>query len=83
MTIDKTMYSVQSNDGKCKTKIILSATKSVNSERDIPIAELLSEKLSKIQKSEGFVINGTESILNPPYIAGDIKSFLKKPELNI
>lgn len=78
MTIDKTMYSVQSNDGKCKTKIILSSPKSVNSERDIPIAELLSEKLSKIQKSEGFVINRNGKYIEPAVYSRRYKKLLEK-----
>lgn len=78
MTIDKTMYSVQSNDGKCKTKIILSSPKSVNSERYIPIAELLSEKLSKIQKSEGFVINRNGKYIEPAVYSRRYKKLLEK-----
>ena len=68
MTIDKTMYSVQSNDGKCKTKIILSSPKSVNSERDIPIAELLSEKLSKILDPFLVVLNALPKTALAPII---------------
>ena len=65
MTINKTMYRVNDNDGAHKTKIVFSSPKSATSERDIPIAGFLAEKLKGMQKKEGFVINNRGKYIEP------------------
>lgn len=65
MTINRTMYRVIDSNGTYKTKIVFSPPKSATSERDIPIAEFLVERLRKRQKEEGFVINNKGKFVEP------------------
>lgn len=63
--INKTMYRVKSNDGIHKTKINISTPKSANSQREIPIASFLLDKLSRLRKSSGYVINKNGKYIEP------------------
>ena len=78
ITIDKTMYRVKENDGNNITKVIFTRPKSANSEREIPIPQFLVEKLRKIQKPEGFVINKNGKYIEPAVYSRRYKQLLNK-----
>lgn len=58
--------------------VILSKPKSANSERDIPIPSFLADKLSVIQKSDGFVINRNGKFIEPAVYAKRYKKLLQQ-----
>lgn len=78
INIDKTIYRVKEKNGKKKTKIVFTTPKSANSERDIPIASFLVEKLRKIQRKEGFVINKRGKYIEPAVYVRRYKRLLEK-----
>ncbi len=81
ITIDKTLYRVRDDSGKKKTKVILSTPKSAKSIRDIPIPEFLVNKLLKIQKPEGFVINNNGKYIETAVYARRYKKLLELAEI--
>ena len=78
ITINKTMYRISENSGKSKTKIIFSTPKSANSERDIPIASFLVNKLLIMKKDEGFVINNKGKLTERAIYSRRYNQLLKK-----
>lgn len=65
MTINKTMYRVKINEGLSKTQITISNPKSPKSQREIPIAAFLLDKLSQLKKDNGYVINRNGKYIEP------------------
>lgn len=77
ITIDKTLYRVRNENGSKKTKVILSTPKSERSVRDIPIPGFLAEKLARLQKPEGFVINNNGKYIETAVYARRYKKLLE------
>ena len=82
MTINRTIYRVIDSNGTHKTKIVFSHPKSATSERDIPIAEFLVERLRKMQKKEGFVINNNGKYVEPAVYRRRYKQLLELAEID-
>ena len=78
ITVNKTMYRVKSENKTSKTEVITSTPKSLYSERDIPIASFLSEKLLKIKQDSGYVIDRNGKYVEPAVYSRQFKNILKQ-----
>ena len=65
LTINKTMYRVKTGDGVKKTQIVISTPKSVSSQREIPIASFLLDRLIPLKKISGYIINNSGKFIEP------------------
>ena len=77
LSVNKTMYRVKSFNKERKTEVIVSTPKSLYSEREIPIASFLSNKLLKIKKDSGYVINRNGKYIEPSVYSRQFKGLLK------
>ena len=63
--IRETIQRVEDKSGSKKTCIIFTPPKSLTSVRDIPISSFLIDRLRRIQKKSGFVINRNGKYIEP------------------
>ncbi len=66
LTVRKTIQRIQCQDGKSKTKLIITEPKSESSKREIPLPESIISYLSEfIGKSGQYVLSGDEKPVEP------------------
>lgn len=82
LTVSKTLQRIQTQNGKMKTKLVLTDPKSETSKRNIPIPECLIELLRKFQGDpEQFVLSGTEKPVEPRTMQYRFTTILKNANL--
>lgn len=76
----KTLQRVQIENGESKTKVIITEPKSINSIRNIPLPEFLTDIcrcLYKKLKPEDFLLTGTTKYMEPRALQYHFKKYIK------
>ncbi|MCM1508845.1 MAG: site-specific integrase [Ruminococcus flavefaciens] len=82
VTVRKTIQRVQTNNGKSKTKLIITEPKSANSQREIPIPECLMPMLAKFRSaSKIYVLSGKIKPVEPRTMQYRFSKILKNANL--
>jgi site-specific recombinase XerD len=80
--ISKTAMRIQTPTEKSKTAVKITAPKTANSVRDIPLPDFLVKKLSAVKKSDKcYVLSGNSHIVEPRCLSYRFKAILKKANL--
>jgi integrase len=80
--ISKTAMRIQTPTEKSKTAVKITAPKTANSIRDIPLPNFLVKKLSAVMKSDDcYVLSGNSHLVEPRCLSYRFKSILKKANL--
>jgi integrase len=80
--VNKTAMRIQTLTEKSKTAVKITAPKTANSIRDIPLPDFLVKKLSAVKKNpDCYVLSGNNHLVEPRCLSYRFKTILKKANL--